>query len=201
MIKNKFGFVRVAAGVSGLKVANVDHNIRAMTATIRQAARQQVEFLVLPELGICGYSCGDLFAQKTLLRASKEALLPLAKEVGRVGLVAVVGLPLVHRGRLYNCAAVLAGGKVAGLVPKQYLPNASEYYERRWFTPGLGLLASEVEVHGQKVPFGTNLLFADAATGAVMGVEICEDLWAVQPPSGNLCLAGAKLMMNPSASN
>ena len=201
MIKNKFGFVRVAAGVSGLKVADVDHNIRAMTATIRQAARQQVEFLVLPELGICGYSCGDLFAQKTLLCASKEALLPLAKEVGRVGLVAVVGLPLVHRGRLYNCAAVLAGGKVAGLVPKQYLPNASEYYERRWFTPGLGLLASEVEVHGQKVPFGTNLLFADAATGAVMGVEICEDLWAVQPPSGNLCLAGAKLMMNPSASN
>jgi len=121
-----------------------------------------VEFLVLPELGVTGYSCGDLFAQKTLLRASKEALLPLAKEAKRAGLVAVVGLPFAHRGRLYNCGAVLAGGKVAGLVPKQYLPDASEYYERRWFTPGLGLLATEVEILGQKVPFGTNLLFMDA---------------------------------------
>jgi NAD+ synthase (glutamine-hydrolysing) len=200
-MKNKYGFVRVAAGVSGLKVADVDHNLQAMSATIRQAARQQVEFLVLPELGVTGYSCGDLFAQKTLLRASREALPTLAQEAKRAGLVAVVGLPLAHRGRLYNCGVVLAGGKVAGIVPKQYLPNSSEYYERRWFTPASGLLVCETELLGQKVAFGTNLLFADACTGTVVGVEICEDLWAVQPPSGNLCLAGAKLILNLSASD
>jgi NAD+ synthase (glutamine-hydrolysing) len=129
-MKNKYGFVRVAAGVSELRVADVDHNLRALTATIRQAARQQVEFLVLPELGVTGYSCGDLFAQKTLLRASREALPALAQEAKRAGLVAVVGLPLTHRGRLYNCGVVLAGGKVAGIVPKQYLLRAALVYPR-----------------------------------------------------------------------
>jgi len=199
--KNKFGFIRVAAAVPELKVADVGHNLAACSTLIREAAQKGAGYVLFPELGLSGYSCGDLFAQKTLLGAVQEALSQLAREAGRAGLVAVVGLPWAHRGRLYNCAAVLSGGRVTGLVPKQYLPNSSEYYERRWFTPGLGLLATEVDFLGRKVPFGTNLLFESKDSGAVMGVEICEDLWAVQPPSGNLCLAGANLILNPSASN
>jgi NAD+ synthase (glutamine-hydrolysing) len=200
-MRNKFGFVRVAAAVPELKVADVDHNLQKTTALIREAARQGAEFLVFPELGIPGYSCGDLFAQRLLLDQSKEAVQVLARETGRAGITVVVGLPFAFRDRLYNCAAVLSGGKIRGLVPKQYLPNSAEYYERRWFTPALGLLATEVNLGNSKVTMGTNLLFADDATGARMGVEICEDLWAVQPPSGNLCLAGANLILNPSASN
>jgi len=200
-MNHKFGFVRVAAAVPELRVADVGHNTSKTAALIREAGRQGAEFVVFPELGIPGYSSGDLFAQNLLLARAQRALLDLATEVGRAGLVAVVGLPFAFRDRLYNCAAVLAGGKILGLVPKQYLPNSGEYYERRWFTPGLGLLATDVNLGGARVPFGTNLLFADESTGAVMGVEICEDLWAVQPPSGSLCLTGANLVLNPSASN
>jgi len=200
-MRNKFGFVRVAAAVPELRVADIDRNLEKTTALIREAARQGAEFVVFPELGISGYTCGDLFAQRLLLEQSKEAVQVLARGTGRVGLTAVVGLPFAFRDRLYNCAAVLSGGKVLGLVPKQYLPNSAEYYERRWFTPAVGLLATEVKFGNSKIPFGTNLLFAEESTGAVMGVEICEDLWAVQPPSGRLCLSGANLILNPSASN
>ncbi|NDB96461.1 MAG: NAD(+) synthase, partial [Verrucomicrobia bacterium] len=191
----------MVAAVPELRVADIDHNLEKTVALLRSAARQGAEFIVFPELGISGYSCGDLFAQRLILDRSKEAVMALAREAGRAGLVAVVGLPWAFRDRLYNCAAILAGGQILGIVPKQYLPNSAEYYERRWFTPALGLLATEVKWGSFKVPFGTNLLFADESTDAVMGVEICEDLWAVQPPSGNLCLAGANLILNPSASN
>jgi NAD+ synthase (glutamine-hydrolysing) len=113
----------------------------------------------------------------------------------------VVGLPLTVHGRLYNCAAVLGGGRVLGLVPKQFLPTTGEYYEERWFTSAAGLNPLEVDFGAYTAPLATNLLFADESTGCTFGVEVCEDLWAVHPPSGDLCLAGANLILNPSASN
>ena len=200
MNKN-FGFVRVAAATPEVRVADVGHNVAKSAELIREAGRKSAQFVVFPELGMSSYSCGDLFGQKLLLECSKEGLLYLARVAQSAGLVAVVGLPFAFRDRLYNCAAVLSGGKICGLIPKQYIPNTGEYYEHRWFTPGLGFSTTEVDLAGSRIPVGTNLLFSEKSSQVVLGVEICEDLWAVQPPSGQLCMAGANLIFNPSASN
>jgi NAD+ synthase (glutamine-hydrolysing) len=196
-----FGFIRVAAVCPPVKVADVSHNVEASVVWLRKAAAEGATLAVLPELGLTGYTCGDLFNQHTLLRESLAGLSRLAQETRDIGIAAAVGLPIEVSGRLYNCAAFLSEGEVKGIVPKQYLPNAQEYYERRWFTPALGMETRTIDIGGRQVPFGPGLVFHDAATGAAVGIEVCEDLWAVEPPSGGLCLAGANLILNLSASN
>jgi NAD+ synthase (glutamine-hydrolysing) len=195
------GFIRVAAVCPPVKVADVFHNVEASIVWLRKAAAEGATLAVLPELGLTGYTCGDLFNQHTLLRESLAGLSRLAEQTRDLGIAAAVGLPLEVSGRLYNCAAFLSEGEVKGIVPKQYLPNAQEYYERRWFTPALGMEARWLEWDGGRVPFGPGLVFHDAATGTAVGIEVCEDLWAVEPPSGGLCLSGANLILNLSASN
>jgi NAD+ synthase (glutamine-hydrolysing) len=182
-------------------VADVTYNVEASLEWLRKAAAEGATLAVLPELGLTGYTCGDLFNQHALLKQSLVALAWLAEETRGLGIAAAVGLPLEVSGRLYNCAAIVSDGEVKGIVPKQYLPNAQEYYERRWFTPALGMEPQWLEIAGRRVPFGPGLVFHDGETGAVIGIEVCEDLWAVEPPSGGLCLAGANVILNLSASN
>ncbi len=194
-------FIRVAVIAPELRVADVAFNAQQIRAALQAAAEKGAALALFPELGLTGYTCGDLFAQTLLHTRAQAALLELAAATRTTGLHAIIGLPLPVNGRLFNCAAVLGAGRVLGFVPKQFLPTTGEYYEERWFTSALNVGPIEVDLGGYTAPLSTSLLFADAATGCTFGVEVCEDLWAVHPPSGDLCLAGANLILNPSASN
>jgi NAD+ synthase (glutamine-hydrolysing) len=194
-------FVRIACVAPELRVADVAFNTAEIRRAVQLAAKRGAAIALFPELCLTGYTCGDLFAQSLLHERARLALLELAAATKSLGLHAVVGLPLPVRDRLYNCAAVIGAGRVLGLVPKQFLPTTGEYYEERWFTSALGLAPTEIDLGGYVVPLSTGLLFEDEPSGCTFGVEVCEDLWAVRPPSGDLCLAGANVILNPSASN
>jgi NAD+ synthase (glutamine-hydrolysing) len=193
--------MRIAMAAPKLRVADVAFNAAQTRTALSAAAKRGATLVLCPELGLTGYTCGDLFAQRLLQERARAALRELASATRELGVHAVVGLPFAAQDRLYNCAAVLGAGRVLGLVPKQFLPTTGEYYEERWFTSAANLAPLEVDLGGSTAPLATNLLFADEARGCAFGIEICEDLWAVRPPSGDLCLAGANLILNPSASN
>lgn len=195
-----FGYVRLACLSPRLTPGDVPKNLAAIRDGLDQAAAAGASMAFFPELCLTGYTCADLFLQDRLLVAARDALPELARATAETGLGAVVGLPLVVDGRLYNCAAFLAEGRVLGLVPKIYLPTTNEYYEQRWFTSGAGT-SGEARLGETIVPFGVDLLFcARGIPECVLGIEICEDLWTVCPPSGELALAGATILVNPSAS-
>lgn len=198
------GFIRVAAAAPRMRVADCAYNAEQIVAVMRQAEAQGVAVLVFPELSLTGYTCGDLFHQATLQNAALSALGDVAKRGHKAfsGL-AVVGLPLEVDDQLCNAAAVVQNGAVLGVVPKSYLPNYKEFYEARWFAPGMRLRNQTVTLLDQNVPFGTDLLFDASARlpGLVVGVEICEDLWLPIPPSAWQALAGACVLVNLSASN
>ena len=198
------GFVRVAAAVPRLRVADCTGNTDAILALLTRAEQQQVHVAVFPELAITGYTCADLFQQPTLLHAARESLVRLVEE-GRTRFagLAVVGLPWAVEDRLYNVAAIFQRGRLLGVVPKSYLPTYKEFYEARWFAPGHRTPHIEAPWRGGRVPFGTDLLFDGDAfvPGFVIGVEICEDLWSPIPPSSLQALGGAKILLNLSASN
>lgn len=196
-----FGFVRVASVAPELLVGNVSFNTEKIKQAMHQAFDAGANYVLFPELALTGYSCGDLFSQGLLYLAARDALLELAALTGKLDVVAVVGLPVEAAGRLYNCAAVLSGGKVLGLVPKQYLPNTGEFYERRWFAAAHNNLDILVSLQGDLVPLSPGLLFRAVDHSVTFGVEVCEDLWATLPPSGFQALAGAQVIFNPSASN
>ena len=185
-----------------LRVADVAFNTQVIIAALREAAGQGCRLAVFPELCLTGYSCADLFYQRTLLEAAVAALDEIALEAQRVEIAVVVGLPLAVDGRLFNCAAFIADGRVLGLVPKTYLPSTNEFYEERWFTSSSLAIRETVEINGREAPFGCDLLFAaDNLPDCKIGIEVCEDLWAVNPPSGDMALAGATILLNGSASN
>lgn len=196
-----FGFIRIATVAPELQVGDVSFNTEKIKQAIHQASDAGVGYVLFPELALTGYSCGDLFSQELLLSAAREALVDLASLTGKLGVVVIVGLPVEAEGRLYNCAAVLADGKVLGLVPKQYLPNTGEFYEQRWFTAAHPSLDIEVNLGGNHISLSPRLLFRAADQSVTLGVEICEDLWSALPPSAFQSLAGAQLIFNLSASN
>ena len=197
-----FNFIRVASAAPELRIADVEFNATQMRAAMGGAAKRGASIILFPELSITGYTCGDLFRQFTLNNQAHESLQVLALDTKEVGIHAIVGVPLAINGRLYNCAALIGGGKVLGMVPKQFLPTTGEFYEERWFTSGSKLAPTEIDFAGSSVPIANNLLFAASnLPGCILGIEICEDLWAVEPPSGGQALAGATLIFNPSASN
>ena len=199
---HKFGFMRVASAAPELRVADVDFNTSQISAAMETAAKRGASIILFPELSITGYTCGDLFAQSLLINKALESLLTLAADTKKFGITAIVGLPFALNGRLYNCAAFVGDGLVLGIVPKLFLPNTGEFYEARWFTSGTTLEPTQIDIGGYAVPLASNLLFAASnVPGCTMGIEICEDLWAVEPPSGRLALAGATVIFNPSASN
>ncbi|WP_298123701.1 NAD(+) synthase [Brevundimonas sp.] len=196
------GFVRVAAATPVVHtadpVANADEHIRL----IAQAAAEGVDLIVFPELSLSGYAIDDLLMQEALLDEVERQVVRVAEATKASGIVAVAGAPLRHGDRLLNCGVVLANGDVTGAVPKSYLPNYREYYEKRWFASGDDLGAETIRIGGRDSWIGTRLLFeADDRPGFVFGVEICEDFWAPQPPSTRQALAGARLLLNLSASN
>jgi NAD+ synthase (glutamine-hydrolysing) len=200
--REELGFVRVASISPSLRVADVDSNVAQIIVALEQAVAQDVQLAVFPELCITSYSCADLFYQRHLLDAALDGLQRIAEATGSLYISCVVGLPILVGGRLYNCAALMGEGRIAGIVPKTYLPTTGEFYEQRWFTAANRLLPLTIELGRQPVPFGTDLLFvAGEMPSCVVGIEICEDLWAVNPPSGRLALAGANVLVNPSASN
>ena len=199
----KDGFLKVGAAAVSLTVADVPGNTRVIRESIQKAHEMGLNLVVYPELCLTGYTCGDLFYSDVLQQAAMKALEELTRFTAGKYPVVIVGLPVRYRGKLYNCAAVLRDGACLGIVPKVHLPNHSEFYEQRQFTSGGELPASAaVEVCGQPVPMGTDLLFAhDTMENYVFGVEICEDLWAPCPPCETLCRNGALVIANLSASD
>ena len=197
----KDGFLKAAAFSPALRVADCTYNAQQILADVQAAAARGVKLAVFPEFCLTGYTCGDLFLQHTLQTGALDALQTVLDGTRTLDTVVLVGLPLLIHGKLYNCAAVLCRGQLLGLVPKTYLPNYGEFYEKRQFTPG----STEVEnvtVCGQEVPFGTSLLFrCRQMPSFVLGVEICEDLWSALPPSTFHTLAGATVIANLSASD
>ena len=197
------GFIKVAAGVPRVTVADVAANTESIKALIDRANAERVNLLVLPELCVTGYTCGDLFYSDTLLSAAEAALGDLVDYTKGKYPVVVVGAPLRYRAKLYNCVAVLCGGEILGIVPKTYLPNYAEFYEKRQFASAAGLEKfAELDWNGESIPFRTDLIFChETLADYTFGVEICEDLWAAKQPSERLALAGAMMVVNPSASN
>ena len=196
------GFVRVAVAVPRLRVADPEFNASETIGLHAEAARQGASLVVFPELVLAAYTCDDLFHQRALLRACEAALLRVVEASREHTTVAVVGLPMCVDHALYNCAAVVHGGRLLGIVAKSYLPNYGEFYEARQFQPASHALVPEVSVAGVVVPFGTRVLFqATDVPSFVLQVEICEDLWVPIPPSSLAALAGATVLANLSASN
>lgn len=198
----KDGFIRVAAGSVNTVVADTKWNAEEIKHRIQEADQAGVNLLVLPELCLTGYSCGDLFYSQVLQQGALDALKDICDySSGKYPLV-ILGLPLLLGGKLYNCAAAIYDGHVLAIVPKTHLPNYGEFYELRQFTSGQGLPNTQIQLGGMSVPFGTNLLLChETLEHYCIGIELCEDLWAPAPPSQALTAAGATIIANLSASD
>ena len=197
----KYGFLKVAAAIPAVKVADVDYNIVQIESLIAQAEGQGVEVMVFPELCLTGYSCQDLFREQLLIDKAEEGLLVLLDFTRKLDVVCIVGLPVQIGSLLYNCAAVIQGGTLLGVVPKTYLPNYGEFYEKRWFASADDLSPQDVYLAGSPVHITSEPVIFSTCDGARFGIEICEDVWAPTPPSNRLTLAGADIIFNLSASD
>lgn len=196
------GFLRIAACTPECEIGDPEFNASATLELARQGHARHVGLMVFPELGLSGYSIDDLLGQDALLDAVETALARIAAESGELTPVLLVGAPLRHEGRLYNCAVAICRGEIIGVVPKTHLPNYREFYEKRWFASGRDVRGAEIAVAGRRVPFGTDLTFAARELrDFIFHVEICEDLWAPAPPSDFGALSGALVLANLSASN
>src|SRR6185503_9343089 len=196
------GFIRAAVCVPSLRVADPSYNLERTLALAKRASEMQAAVALFPELGLSAYSNEDLFHQDALLEGSKEALEKLLKESNGLTSVLLVGLPLRVEHKLFNCAAVIYRGRLLGLVPKSYLPNYREFYEKRQFAAASQATVREVLLWGEQVPFGNDLVFeAQSIEDFKLHVEICEDVWTPIPPSTYGALAGATVLANLSASN
>ena len=194
------GFIKVAAAVPQVRIADCRYNTEQVEQIMARAEGMGIKIVCFPELNLTGYSCQDLFLQQILLDEAEAPLLRLMEFSRNLNVTTIIGVPIAYSGTLFNCAAVLQRGKVHGIVPKTFIPNYNEFYEMRWFHPGTTLPeGATLKFCGQNVPFSTKLLFDIA--DIKFGIEICEDLWAVIPPSSWLTLAGADLIFNLSASN
>ena len=193
-------FIKVGAACPKTKVADILYNTENICHCIEDAYKKNVKFLVFPELSITSYTCGDLFLNSSLLNSSYKGLETIINESKNKDMLLAIGGPLLHNNTLYNCAYLVFEGKILGIVPKSYIPNYSEFYEKRWFTEGVNVIDCHVNLpFQQNIPFGVNLIFTSG--DYKFGIEICEDLWVTIPPSSYLSLAGANIIGNLSASN
>ena len=197
----KYGFVKVAAAVPAVKVADVEYNVQQIESLIAQAEGRGVEMIVLPELCLTGYSCQDLFKQQALIDRAEQGVMVLLDFTRKLDIITVVGLPVVINSLLYNCAAVIQSGSLLGIVPKTYLPNYGEFYEKRWFASAQDLNPTDIYFAGSPVHVTAEPQLFVTADGVKFGAEICEDVWAPIPPSNSLALAGADIILNLSASD
>jgi len=192
-------FIRAATATPKLKIADTDYNIGELIELVKEAHTQKVHVLTFSELSITGYNCEDLFFQSSLIKAAKDALAQFLNATKEVDMIIAIGIPIAANNQLFNCAAVCHMGRIMGLVPKMYLPNSGEYGERRWFSPAHELAWDEIELCGQLVPMGNDILFKCMGTEAVIGVEICQDVWEPIAPSSYQALAGANVILNLTA--
>lgn len=197
----KYGFVNVAAGVPVVKVADVEYNVQQIESLIAQAEGRNVEVIVFPELCMTGYSCQDLFKEQLLLDRAEQGVMMLLDFTRKLDVISIVGVPVVINGLLYNCAVVLQGGAILGIVAKTYLPNYAEFYEKRWFASAQDLNPTDIYFAGSSIHVSAEPQVFVTSDGMKFGVEICEDVWAPIPPSNNLAVAGADIIFNLSASN
>ncbi len=195
-----FGYYRVASAVNKTVVGNPTKNAEEILTLIKQAHNQEVSVIVFPELTLTGYTASDLLLNQTLFSSQNESLNYILKNIKKINTITILGIAVFEADRLYNCAVVIQNGKVLGVVPKSYLPNKKEFYEKRQFTTGRDITRTTLDLLDEEVPFGVDLLFTDKAD-MTFGVEICEDLWAVTPPSNHMASNGANLLFNLSASN
>ena len=185
-----YGFVKVAAAVPHVKVADCKFNVEKIESLITVAEGKGVQIIIFPEMSITGYTCGDLFGQQLLLEEAEMGLMQILNNTRQLDIISIVGMPVVVNSTVINAAVVIQKGKVLGVAAKTYLPNYKEFYEQRWFTSALQLTTNNVRLCGQIVPIGANLLFETSDT--TFGIEICEDLWSTIPPSSSLALQGAE---------
>lgn len=197
----KYGFIKVASAVPVVHVANCRQNTKEIESLIAQAEEQGVEVVVFPELCITGYSCQDLFRQQLLLDSAEASLVHIIEFSKQLDIISIVGLPVIVGNLLLNCAAVVQHGRLLGLVPKTFLPNYNEFYEKRWFASSQDLYEQTIYFAGHSILFTATPQLFRTCGGAVFGIEICEDVWAPIPPSNNLVLAGADIIFNLSASD
>ena len=197
----KYGFIKVAAAVPAVKVADVTYNVQEIEKIIALAEGEGVEILCLPELCITGYSCQDLFKESLLLSKAEDGLIQLLEFTRMLDVICVVGLPVQAGGLLLNCAAVIQHGTLLGVVPKVYLPNYAEFYEKRWFASSQDLNPTDIYLAGSPVSLSAEPKLFQTTDGVKFGVEICEDVWAPIPPSNNLTMAGADIVVNLSATD
>lgn len=194
-----FGFIKVAASVPLVEIANCTANALAAEQQIKQANKKGVQIVGFPELSMTGYTCADLFYNQLLIEQAENSLAKLIKNTSHLDIIAIVGLPIRTENQLFNCAVIFQKGKILGVVPKKYLPNSNEFYEKRWFTSASNITTNELLLCGQKVPFGEHLLFK--SEDVTFSIEICEDLWGPVPPSSVDALSGSHIIFNLSASN
>lgn len=200
-LKNtNYGFLRVSAGCPKTVIGDIDENNIHIKECIDAAVAKGSKLLVMPELCITSYTCADLFFQKLLLTKATDSIKNLCDYTKDIDMLIAVGAPLLYNNCLYNCAYIIFSGKLLGIVPKSYIPNYTEFYEKRWFTQGIGIVDLSIDLSFQSdVPFGTNLIFNSDMYS--FGFEICEDLWVTVPPSSYLSMLGANIIGNLSASN
>jgi NAD+ synthase (glutamine-hydrolysing) len=199
IIMEDFGFVRVGVAVPELRVADCEFNAQEIKHLIKEAAAKQAQIVCFPELSITGYTCGDLFLQEALVKKAEKTITKLLKESKDLSICFIVGAPVEHNSKIYNCAIVCYAGRILGIIPKVFLPNYSEFYEKRWFEAyALDRPTIGISYAGNHVAFGTNLLFGTEKRK--FAIEICEDVWSVVPPSSYYAMAGAQLIFNLSAS-
>ncbi len=197
----RHGFIKVAIATPDIRVADTTYNTEQVIKSLKDAEKEGAKLVVLPELCLTGYTCGDLFLQDIMLAGAKEGLKKIGDATKGMDVLAVVGLPYMLEGKLYNVAAVVQNGKVLGMVPKLNLPNYSEFYEARHFTKG-NVAPTYINFFGEMIPFGSKVLFqSKEIESLVLGIEICEDLWVAEPPSGGHAMAGATVIANVSASD
>jgi NAD+ synthase (glutamine-hydrolysing) len=194
------GFYRIASSVPKVTVANPSENIKEIITIINQEYHHGSSIVLFPELCITGYSVGDLFLNQNLIESQNQALSELLASTKYISTIAIIGIVVSFEHRLYNCGAVIQNGNILGVVPKSYLPNKNEFYEKRYFQSGINMRGQSLHLLGKEVPFGVDLLFGDGEE-ITFGIEVCEDLWAILPPSNQMAINGANIIFNLSASN
>ena len=191
----KHGFVKVAAAVPFVRVADCEYNVERIEALVLEADAKGVEIITFPELSITGYTCGDLFLRPFLNDQAEAALLRLAERTAHTSVLIIVGMPIRIQSQLFNAAVALQSGQILGAIPKTYLPNYREFQEARWFAAARDLKLAHVQIGRFQVPIGHNVLFRSGKL--TIGIEICEDMWTPYTPGTRLALYGAQIILQP----
>lgn len=195
-------FVRISALTPKLYLGNPKKNKEEILREIKKLEEKEVQIVVTPELSLTGYTCGDMFFQHALLDSTLKSLKEYLNDTKNMSIISILGGPLLYKNKLFNCAFIIQKGKILGIVPKSYIPNYNEFYEKRWFFSGNNKQVEKINFLGEETPFGTNLLFQEEKNQNItFGVELCEDVWAIKTPSENHALNGATILFNLSASN